>query len=231
MITFRPAIAALAAVALLFSTASIGANRAAAVAAKNAAKSGSGARLGASLAVLQKAAERRVPQQTVTRNVKHKLPALRASQGYVSLSAYGDDLAGLRAQLEAKGLKDAVVHATAVSGKAPVAALRDMAETQRPEIPAAHAGDGAQPGDPWFRRAIARCARTLRGVKAAPPAGESASACCPTATTARRARSSLARRSRAPRRTSPTATCRVMSSFSRILPPRRATIARTKGAR
>ena len=129
MITFRPAIAAMAAAALLFSTASIGANRAAAVAAKDAAKSGSGARLGASLAVLQKAAERRVPQQTVTRNVKHKLPALRASQGYVSLSAYGDDLAGLRAQLEAKGLKDAVVHATAVSGKAPMAALRDMAET------------------------------------------------------------------------------------------------------
>ena len=61
--------------------------------------------------------------------MKHKLPALRASQGYVSLSAYGDDLAGLRVQLEAKGLKDAVVHSTAVSGKAPVAALGDMAQT------------------------------------------------------------------------------------------------------
>ena len=75
-----------------------------AIAAKNAAKSGSGARLGASLAVLQKAAARRVPQQSdVTRDVTRKLPALRASQGYVSVSAYGDDLAGLRAQLEAKG--------------------------------------------------------------------------------------------------------------------------------
>src|SRR6187200_3774660 len=73
MITFRPAIAVMAAAALLFSSASIGANRAAAVAAKDAAKSGSGARLGASLAVLQKAAERRVPQQTITHNVKYKL--------------------------------------------------------------------------------------------------------------------------------------------------------------
>ena len=58
MITCRPAIAATAAVALLFSTASIGANRAAAVTARNAAKSGPGAKLGASLAVLQKAAEK-----------------------------------------------------------------------------------------------------------------------------------------------------------------------------
>src|SRR6187399_2972013 len=85
MITSKPAIAVMAAAALLFSTASFGANRGAAVAARDAAKSGSGARLSASLAVLQKAAERRVPQQTITHNLKHKLPALRASQGYVSV--------------------------------------------------------------------------------------------------------------------------------------------------
>jgi subtilisin family serine protease len=161
MITFRPAIVAMAAATLLLSTASIGANRAAAVAARQSAKTGPGAKLSASLAVLQKAADRRGPQQTVTRNVKHKLPALRASQGYVSVSAYGDDLAGLRAQLEAKGLKDAVVHATAVSGKAPVAALRDMSETTglkflRPTLAMARRHPVISQGDRSLRADLAR---------------------------------------------------------------------------
>jgi subtilisin family serine protease len=161
MIMSKPAIAVMAAAALLFSTASVGANRAAAVAAKDAAKSGSGARLGASLAVLQKASARRGPQQTITRDVKHKLPALRASQGYVSLSAYGDDLAGLRAQLESKGLKDARVHATAVSGKAPVAALGDMANTVglkflRPTLAMARKHSIISQGDRSLRADLAR---------------------------------------------------------------------------
>lgn len=127
MISMKSAIAALAAVAVLFSMGASGATREQIVAAKNAAKSGDGARLGASLAILQKAAARRVPVSDVTRNVTRKLPALRASQGYVSISAYGDDLAGLKAQLVAKGLKDATLHETAVSGRAPIAALGDMA--------------------------------------------------------------------------------------------------------
>jgi subtilisin family serine protease len=161
MITLRSAIAVMAAAAMLFSTASFGANRGAAVAARDAAKSGSGARLSASLAVLQKAAERRVPQQTITHNLKYKLPALRASQGYVSVSAYGDDLAGLRAQLEAKGLKDAVVHTTAVSGKAPVAALRDMAETSglkflRPTLAMTRRHPVISQGDRSLRANLAR---------------------------------------------------------------------------
>jgi subtilisin family serine protease len=125
----KSAVAAVAALALLFSTGSLGAGHADAIAARNAAKSGSGARLGASLGVLQKAAARRSAQQEVTRRITHKLPALRANQGYVSISAYGDDLAGLRAQLEAKGLVNAIAHGTAVSGKAPIAALGDMAAT------------------------------------------------------------------------------------------------------
>ena len=133
----------MAAAAVLFSDCvPVGANRGDAVAARNAAKSGTGAQ---TWREPRSAAEGgRAPRSAVRRSritLTHKLPALRASQGYVSVSAYGDDLAGLRAQLEAKGLKDAVVHATAVSGKAPVAALRDMAETQRPQVPAAHAGD------------------------------------------------------------------------------------------
>ena len=141
----RSAIAALAAVALFISVGASAATREEAIAARNAAKSGEGARLGASLAVLQKAAARRVPQSDVTRRVTRKLPALRASQGYVSVSAYGDDLPALRAQLEAKGLVDAVAHPTAVSGRAPVAALERHGRHQRAQVPAAHARHGAQP--------------------------------------------------------------------------------------
>ena len=127
MISKKSAVAALATVAVLFSMGAAGATRDQVIAAKNAAKSGDGARLGASLAVLQKAAARRVPVSDVTRNVTRKLPALRASQGYVSVSAYGDDLVSLKAQLVSKGLKDATLHETAVSGRAPIAALGDMA--------------------------------------------------------------------------------------------------------
>jgi subtilisin family serine protease len=129
MISKKSAITALAAVAVLFSMGATGATREQIITAKNAAKSGDGARLGASLAILQKAAARRVPVSDVTRNITRKLPALRASQGYVSVSAYGDDLAALKAQLVAKGLKDATLHETAVSGRAPIAALGDMAAT------------------------------------------------------------------------------------------------------
>jgi subtilisin family serine protease len=123
------ALAAMAAVACCFSVGAAGASRDAAIAAKDAAKSAEGARLGASLAVLQRASARRVPQSDVTREVRRKLPALRARDGYVAISAYGDDLPALRQQLVAKGLINAVVHPTAVSGRAPVAALRDMAGT------------------------------------------------------------------------------------------------------
>ena len=59
--------------------------------------------------------------------------------------------AALRAQLIAKGLKDGIVHATAVSGRAPVAALGDMAATSglkflRPTLAMARAGRVTFPG-------------------------------------------------------------------------------------
>jgi subtilisin family serine protease len=158
----RSAIAAVAAVALFISLGAQGATRDEAVAALKTAKAGDGARLGASLSVLQRAAARRVPQSDVTHRVTRKLPALRASDGYVSISAYGDDLAGLRAQLTAKGLLNAKVHSTAVSGKAPVAALGDMAKTSglkflRPTLAMAR-GQGAvvSQGDRSLRADLAR---------------------------------------------------------------------------
>jgi subtilisin family serine protease len=155
------AIAALAAMAVLISAGAQGATRDEAVAAMKAAKSGDGARLGASLAVLQRAAARHLPQSDVTRRITRKLPALRASEGYVSISAYGDDLSALRAQLIAKGLTGAVVHSTAVSGRAPVAALGDMAATSglkflRPTLAMARTHGVVSQGDRSLRADLAR---------------------------------------------------------------------------
>jgi subtilisin family serine protease len=124
------AFVALSAFVCAWSAGAAGSNREAAIAAKAAAKSGEGARLGATLSVLQRAtAARRGPQSDVMRGMSRKLPALRASDGLVAVSAYGDDPASLRTQLQAKGLVDARAHATAVSGRAPVSALRDIAAT------------------------------------------------------------------------------------------------------
>jgi subtilisin family serine protease len=161
MIAYQPAIAAVAAVAMLFSAGAAGAGRDDAVAARMAAKSGTGARLGASLAVLQKAAARRTSQPDITRSVTNKLPALRAGHGYVSVSAYGDHLPALRAQLEAKGLVNAVAHATAVSGKAPIAALSDLAATSglkflRPTLAMARRQPVISQGDRSLRADLAR---------------------------------------------------------------------------
>jgi len=157
----RSAIAAVAAMAVFISFGAQGASHAEALAAMKTAKTGDGARLGASLAVLQRAAERRLPQSDVTHRVTRKLPALRASDGYVSISAYGDDLQGLRTQLTAKGLIDGVVHSTAVSGKAPVAALGDMAATSglkflRPTLAMARSQPIVSQGDRSLRADRAR---------------------------------------------------------------------------
>ncbi len=123
------AVAAFAAAVLSVPAGAAGTTRTEAVAARDAAKSGDGARLATSLRVLERVSARRLPQSDVVRAVKRKLPALRAGDGYVSISAYGDDLPALREQLVSKGLRNARLHATAVTGRAPVAALRDMAST------------------------------------------------------------------------------------------------------
>ena len=160
MISRKTAIAALAAVGAIISFGASGATRQEAMAVKNAAVSGDNARLAGILAVMQRASHR-VPQSDVTRSMTHRIPALRASQGYVSVSAYGDDLAGLRAQLVAKGLKNATLHSNAVSGRAPVAALADMATTSglkimRPTLAMARAGLVTSQGDRSLRANLAR---------------------------------------------------------------------------
>jgi subtilisin family serine protease len=130
MFARKIAATALGAVALIICSATSAADRGQAIAAREAAKRGDVARLGASLTVLQKAAAaRRTPQSDLVGSVKRKLPVLVAGDGYVSVSAYGDDLPALRAQLVSKGLLADRIHATAVTGRAPIAALRDMAGT------------------------------------------------------------------------------------------------------
>jgi subtilisin family serine protease len=122
--------AALAILAAI-STGASGATREDAIASLRAAKSSEGARLGASLALLHKTAARPQgqlqAQSRATRDLRRKLPMLRTGDGFVPISAYGDNLAALRIQLEAKGLTHTTLHDTAVTGRAPVAALRDMA--------------------------------------------------------------------------------------------------------
>lgn len=158
-----------AAMATLFSVGAAAGPREDATAALAAAKTGEGARLGATLALLQKASERQAAQPAaraavavdVTRGLKRKLPALRASQGYVSVSAYGDDLAALRTQLVSKGLVDARQHATAVSGRAPLSALGDMARTTglkalRPVMAMTRRGKIVSQGDRSLRADRAR---------------------------------------------------------------------------
>lgn len=168
MIKPTTAIAACTALAMLFSLGAGAASRQQAVAARDAAKAGSGARLGASLSVLQHAAARRVPQSDVTSALTRKVPALRASDGYVSVSAYGDDLASLRTQLVAKGLTDVSLHATAVSGRAPIAALGDMAATPglkflRPTLAMARTGSVTSQGDKSLRSDLARAGSGVNG--------------------------------------------------------------------
>jgi hypothetical protein len=194
--------------------------RAAAVAALKAAKSNEGARLGATLALMQKAAARK-PQDAITRDMKRKLPALRASNGYVSVSAYGDDLAALRAQLVAKGLTHAAVHGTAVSGRAPVSALRDMAGTSglkflRPTLVMAR---GHLPSQ---GRVVSQGDRSLRADLARRESGATGRA--------RSRPSRKAPRSRVPRTTSAMEICRATCWCSRTWRPLPATTAPTKVA-
>jgi subtilisin family serine protease len=168
MITRKSAIAAAAAMAVLFATGASGASRQEAMAAKNAARSGNAARLDPLLSAMQRGASQRRPQADLRRAASRKLPALRVSDGYVSISAYGDDLANLRAQLVAKGLKDAKLHDTAVSGRAPLAALADMSATRglkflRPVAAMTRAGSVTTQGDRSLRANVARAQTGVDG--------------------------------------------------------------------
>jgi subtilisin family serine protease len=164
------AVAALSALTLSFSIAAAAqdfqarqlrdAKRAAVAAAQKNAKTGVAARLGASLSVLQNTSQRSA-RVDVSQVRARKNPALRTSGGYVSISAYGDDLAALRTQLVSKGLIGATLHPTAVTGRAPIGALTDMAATPglkflRPALAMTRAGSVVTQGDRSLRADVAR---------------------------------------------------------------------------
>src|SRR4051794_5950924 len=88
-------------------------------------KTGVGARLGPHLTLLQKA----YGSQPLWHDggLRAKLPPLRVQDGYVRISAYGDDIEGLRTQLIGRGMLDARPHEHAVTGRVPIAALSDIA--------------------------------------------------------------------------------------------------------
>ncbi|HEU4592566.1 MAG TPA: hypothetical protein VFS13_16790 [Steroidobacteraceae bacterium] len=167
MISRKTAIAALAAVGTLLSLTAAGATRQDVVALKEAARTGEAARLAPLLSVMQRAAAKRNLQTETARGTR-KIPGLRTREGYVSVSAYGDDLAGLRAQLVAKGMKEAKLHATAVSGRVPVSALADMARTSglkfmRPALAITRAGSVTSQGDRSLRADLARAESGVNG--------------------------------------------------------------------
>ncbi len=167
----KSAIAALAA-AMVFSLGASGATRQELLDARAAVKSGDGARLGSKLMALETLSTANRSSAAVSRMATHRMPGLRASNGYVSISAYGDDLPALRTQLVAKGLLNAKLHATAVTGRAPISALADMAKTPglkfaRPTLAMTRAGTVQTQGDRSLRaeRARAESGATGKGIR------------------------------------------------------------------
>ncbi len=88
-------------------------------------KTGLGAKLGPQLLILQKA----YGTQPVWHDggLRAKLPPLHTQDGYVRISAYGDDAGALKTQLVGKGMLDAKAHEYSVSGRVPITALADIA--------------------------------------------------------------------------------------------------------
>jgi subtilisin family serine protease len=122
-------------------------------------KSGAGAKLGPHLSILQKA----YGAQPLWHDggLRAKLPPLRMQDGYVRISAYGDDVAALRTQLVGQGMLDAKLHDHAVTGRVPIAALSDIASTSglrfvKPVLAATRAGLTTTQGDHSMRSDHAR---------------------------------------------------------------------------
>ena len=123
------------------------------------AKTGAGARLGPHLTILQKA----YGSQPLWHDggLRAKLPPLRLQDGYVRISAYGDDVGSLRTQLVGRGMLDARSHDHAVTGRVPIAALSDIASISglrfvKPVLATTRAGLTTTQGDHSMRSDFAR---------------------------------------------------------------------------
>ena len=122
-------------------------------------KTGAGAKIGPQLYILQKA----YGSQPLWHDggLRAKLPPLHVQDGYVRISAFGDDLNALKTQLVGQGMLDAKAYRYAVTGRVPVAALNDMAGTSglrylKPALAATRAGVTTTQGDHSMRSDVAR---------------------------------------------------------------------------
>ncbi len=123
------------------------------------AKSGVGAKLGPQLLILQKAYG--AEPLWHDGGLRAKLPPLHTQDGYVRISAYGDDVSALRTQLVGQGMLDAKSHEHAVTGRVPIVALSDIAGISglrfvKPVLAATRAGLTTTQGDHSMRSDVAR---------------------------------------------------------------------------
>jgi len=122
-------------------------------------KSGVGARIGPHLYILQKA----YGAQPLWHDggLRAKLPPLRVQDGYVRISAYGDNVSELKTQLVGQGMLEARLHDHAVTGRVPVAALSDIAgiaglKFVKPVLATTRVGLTTTQGDHSMRSDLAR---------------------------------------------------------------------------
>ena len=199
MTSTRSAIAAVAAVALFISFGARGATRAEALAAM---KTREVRRRRPARRESRGAAEGRRPAHAAVRRhppCDAQVTCAACQQGYVSISAYGDDLpSAARTARPPRG--------SSMPSCIPRRCRARRRSRRWVTWPPPAGSSFCGPRWPWrapaavpCHRATARCAPISRAAKAVSTGREFASACCPTATTARRARSSPVRRSRAPR--------------------------------
>lgn len=122
-------------------------------------KTGAGAKLGPHLLILQKA----YGAQPLWHDggLRAKLPPLHTQDGYVRISAYGDDVGALQTQLVGQGMLDPRLHEHAVTGRVPITALSDIAAISglrfvKPVLATTRAGLTTTQGDHSMRSDIAR---------------------------------------------------------------------------
>lgn len=140
---------------------------------RNAAKSGPGSKLAADLLVLKgmspaqgrSFAQSEVPAMS-TMSAMSSTTHMR--DGYVNVSAFGSDPAALRTQLVSKGMIEAKVHRSSVTGWVPVTSLDDMANTSglkfmRSSKALTNAGLVTSQGDRSMRSDLARAQRGVDG--------------------------------------------------------------------
>jgi len=123
------------------------------------AKSGVGAKMGPQLYILQKEYEGQTPWHDGA--LSAKLPPLKVQDGYVRISAYGDDVGALKTQPVGQGMLGARLHDHAVTGRVPVVALGDIAAISglkfvKPALVTSRVGLTTTQGDRSMRSDLAR---------------------------------------------------------------------------